>query len=47
MFKSEGNKIAMGNGNAVDTLKQQANFITKDFDDLGLIHALKHYPILK
>lgn len=45
MFKFEGNKIAMGN--AVDTLKQQANFITKDFDDLGLIHALKHYPILK
>ncbi len=45
MFKFEGNKIAMGN--AVDTLKQQANFITKDFDDLGLIHALKHDPILK
>ena len=45
MFKSVGNKIAMGN--AVDTLKQQANFITKDFDDLELIHALKHYPILK
>lgn len=45
LFKSAGNKLAMDN--AVDTLKQQANFITKDFNNLGLIHDLKHYHILK
>ena len=45
MFKAVGNKLAMGN--AVDTLKQQVNFIMKDFNNLGLIHDLKHYPILK
>ena len=45
MFKAVGNKLAMGN--AVDTLKQQANIITKDFNNLGLIYDLKHYHILK
>ena len=45
MFKAVGNKLAMGN--AIDTLKQPDNFFTKDFDNLGLIHDLKHYPILK
>jgi hypothetical protein len=44
MFKSAGNKIAMGN--AVDELKEKATYITTRVDEGGIVHALKHFGLL-
>ncbi len=44
MFKAVKNKIAMGN--AIDDLKNAATYITTDYLEGGIIHALKHFKIL-
>lgn len=44
MFREAGHCIAMGN--AVDVLKAKATYITKNFDDDGIMHALKHEGLL-
>lgn len=44
MFREVEHKIAMGN--AVDTLKKQATFITTNVDQDGIINALKHEKII-
>lgn len=41
MFRPEWTKIAMGN--AVDSLKAVADFVTKDADDDGIEYACKHF----
>lgn len=44
MFRSVDVRVAMGN--AVPALKQVADFVTRDFDQDGLLYALQHYGIL-
>ena len=39
-------KIGIAMGNADDDVKKKANYITKDIDDDGIYHALKHFHIL-
>ena len=41
MFRPEWTKIAMGN--SVDSLKDLADFVTKDADDDGIEYACKHF----
>lgn len=43
MFKAVDIKIAMGN--AIEPLKQMADYITLNCNDDGITHALKHYKI--
>ncbi len=45
IIRQAGIGIAMGN--ASDTTKKSADFVTKDVDDNGLAYALKHYKIIK
>ena len=44
MFREVSNKIAMGN--AIDILKQQATYITDDYDKEGITKALKHFKLI-
>lgn len=44
MFKSVKNKIATGN--AIDTLKKEATYISSDYLDGGIVNALKHFNLL-
>jgi Cof subfamily protein (haloacid dehalogenase superfamily) len=44
MILQAGIGIAMGN--AIDTLKQQADYVTTSVDDDGILHALRHYGIV-
>ena len=44
MFKAVTHKIAMGN--AIDELKNEASYVTKPFDEDGIVHALHHFHIL-
>ena len=44
MFKVVKNKIAMGN--AVDELKSKATFVTLDFKDGGILHAIKKLGVI-
>lgn len=44
MFRVVKNKIAMGN--AIDDLKKEATYISTNYDDQGIVNALKHYKIL-
>lgn len=44
MFKSVANKVAMGN--AIDDLKQEATYITKNINDDGVYYALKYFKLI-
>jgi Cof subfamily protein (haloacid dehalogenase superfamily) len=44
MIQSVGNGIAMGN--AVQEVKNHANYITKHVDDDGILHGLKHFELI-
>lgn len=44
MFRSVDIRVAMGN--AVPALKEAADFVTKPFDQDGLLYALQHYGVL-
>lgn len=44
MFKAVTHKIAIGN--AIDELKNEASYVTKPFDEDGIVHALHHFHIL-
>ncbi len=44
MFREAGNKIAMGN--AIEPLKQQATYVTDDYDQEGIKKALIYYKII-
>lgn len=44
MIRQAGIGIAMGN--AITTLKQQANYITTSVDDNGILHALRHFNVI-
>ena len=41
MFRDEWTSIAMGN--AIDELKEKADFVTKNADDDGIEYACKHF----
>ena len=42
--KAAGIGIAMGN--ALESLKQEANYITTTVDDDGVLNALRHFGLL-
>jgi len=44
MILTAGIGIAMGN--ALDTLKQQADYVTTSVDDDGIFNALKHFGLI-
>lgn len=44
MLKLAGISIAMGNAN--DTLKEIADYVTTDVDNDGMYHAFKHYGLI-
>ncbi len=44
MFRTAGNKIAMGN--AVDELKELATYITDDILNDGITKALEHFELI-
>ena len=44
MFRNVDNKIAMGN--AIEALKQEATYVTDDYDKEGIKKALKHYGLV-
>lgn len=44
MLSYAGIGVAMGNAN--DTVKKAADFVTKDIDQDGILYALKHFKIL-
>lgn len=44
MFKAVTNKVAMGN--AIEQLKQEATYVTKDINDDGVYYALKHFNLI-
>jgi hydroxymethylpyrimidine pyrophosphatase-like HAD family hydrolase len=33
-------------GNAIDDLKQQADYVTTSVDDDGILNALKHFEVI-
>ena len=33
-------------GNAIDALKQQADYITTSVDDSGILNALRHFKVI-
>ena len=33
-------------GNAIDGLKQQADYVTTSVDDDGILNALRHYEVI-
>lgn len=44
MIRQAGIGIAMGN--AIDALKQQADYITTSVDDSGILNALRHFKVI-
>lgn len=44
MIRQAGIGIAMGN--AIDTLKQQADYVTTAVDDDGILNALRHFKVI-
>ena len=44
MILQAGIGIAMGN--AIDELKQQADYVTTSVDDDGILNALRHYEVI-
>ena len=44
MIRTAAIGIAMGN--AIDTLKADANYITTSVDDNGILNALRHFGII-
>ena len=44
MFEACGKNVAMGN--AVDEVKEHANYITTSVDEDGVANALKHFSII-
>ena len=44
MIRTAGIGIAMGN--AIDALKQEADYVTTSVDDDGILNALKHFKII-
>ena len=44
MIRQAGIGIAMGN--AIDTLKEQADYITTSVDDNGILNALRHFEVI-
>ncbi|MBN2849189.1 MAG: HAD hydrolase family protein, partial [Erysipelotrichaceae bacterium] len=45
MLRKAGYGIAMGN--AKPGVQKYADFVTKEVDEGGIVHALKHYRILE
>ena len=44
MLKAAGHGIAMGNGQ--EKTKKAAEYVTKNIDEDGVYHALKHYRLI-
>ena len=44
MILQAGVGIAMGN--AIDELKQQADYVTTSVDDDGILNALRHFDVI-
>jgi hydroxymethylpyrimidine pyrophosphatase-like HAD family hydrolase len=44
MILQAGIGIAMGN--AIDALKEQADYVTTSVDDDGILHALRHFNVI-
>ena len=44
MILQAGIGVAMGN--AIDTLKQQADYVTTSVDDDGILNALRHFNVI-
>lgn len=44
MILQAGIGIAMGN--AIDELKQQADYVTTSVDDNGILNALRHFDVI-
>jgi Cof subfamily protein (haloacid dehalogenase superfamily) len=44
MIKAAGIGVAMGN--ALESLKQEADYVTSSVDDDGILHALRHFQLL-
>ena len=44
MILQAGIGIAMGN--AIDELKQQADYVTSSVDDNGILNALRHFQVV-
>ena len=44
MILQAGIGVAMGN--AIDDLKQQADYITTSVDDDGILNALRHFKVI-
>ncbi len=44
MFRNVDNRIAMGN--AIEALKQEATYVTDDYDKEGIKKALKYFGFL-
>ena len=44
MILQAGIGIAMGN--ALDTLKEQADYVTTSVDDDGILNALQHFDVI-
>ena len=38
--------IGVAMGNALDSLKQEANYVTTSVDDNGVLNALKHFELI-
>jgi len=44
MIKAAGIGVAMGN--ALESLKKEADFITSSVDDDGVLNALRHFKLI-
>ena len=44
MILQAGIGVAMGN--AIDVLKQQADYVTTSVDDNGILNALRHFNVI-
>ena len=44
MILQAGIGVAMGN--AIDALKQQADYVTTSVDDDGILNALRHFNVI-
>ena len=44
MIRQAGVGVAMGN--AIDELKQQADYVTTSVDDDGILNALRHFDVI-
>ena len=44
MIVTAGIGVAMGN--AIDSLKQQADYVTTSVDEDGVVNALKHFKLI-